>query len=59
MTEAIRVAVRTVFASVAAAAFRIILTPVDTVKTTLQTQGGKRGWKILKERVSHLCHDDE
>jgi hypothetical protein len=42
--------VKTVFASVAAAAFRIILTPVDTVKTTLQTQG-KPGMAILKARV--------
>lgn len=42
--------VKTVFASLAAAAFRMILTPVDTVKTTLQTDG-KAGWKILKSRV--------
>ncbi|KAF8659283.1 hypothetical protein AX16_001857 [Volvariella volvacea WC 439] len=42
--------VKTIFASVAAALFRMILTPIDTVKTTLQTQG-KRGWAILKNRV--------
>ncbi|KAI6131758.1 mitochondrial carrier [Pisolithus croceorrhizus] len=42
--------VKTVFASVAAACFRMILTPVDTVKTTLQTQG-KDGLKLLRERV--------
>lgn len=42
--------VKTVFASLAAAAFRIILTPIDTVKTTLQTQG-KPGIRILKDRV--------
>jgi len=42
---------KTVFASVAAAAFRMILTPIDTVKTTLQTQG-KPGMKILRARVS-------
>lgn len=41
---------KTIFASVAAALFRMILTPVDTVKTTLQTQG-KRGWGLLKKRV--------
>ncbi|EIM84854.1 mitochondrial carrier [Stereum hirsutum FP-91666 SS1] len=41
---------KTVFASVAAALFRMILTPVDTVKTTLQTQGA-RGWGLLKKRV--------
>ncbi|KAJ7074733.1 mitochondrial carrier domain-containing protein [Mycena amicta] len=42
--------VKTVFASLAAAAFRMILTPIDTVKTTLQTQG-KPGMRILRERV--------
>ncbi|KAJ7235075.1 mitochondrial carrier [Mycena haematopus] len=41
---------KTVFASLAAAAFRMILTPIDTVKTTLQTQG-KDGLKILRNRV--------
>jgi hypothetical protein len=42
--------VQTVFASLAAAAFRMILTPVDTVKTTLQTQGSS-GMAILRARV--------
>lgn len=42
--------VKTVFASLAAAAFRMILTPVDTVKTTMQTDG-KRGLVILRQRV--------
>ncbi|KAI9453679.1 mitochondrial carrier domain-containing protein [Russula earlei] len=42
--------IQTVFASTAAALFRMILTPVDTLKTTLQTQG-KRGWSILKTRI--------
>lgn len=42
--------IKTVFASVAAACFRMILTPVDTVKTTLQTQG-RDGLKLLRERV--------
>jgi len=41
---------KTVFASLAAAAFRMILTPIDTVKTTLQTQG-KSGMRILRTRV--------
>ncbi|KII84846.1 hypothetical protein PLICRDRAFT_45656 [Plicaturopsis crispa FD-325 SS-3] len=41
---------KTVFASAAAAAFRMILTPIDTLKTTLQTQG-KPGWGILRARV--------
>ncbi|KAF9523304.1 mitochondrial carrier domain-containing protein [Crepidotus variabilis] len=43
--------IKTVFASLAAAAFRIILTPIDTVKTTLQTQG-KPGLRILKARIA-------
>ncbi|KXN83252.1 hypothetical protein AN958_01657 [Leucoagaricus sp. SymC.cos] len=42
--------VKTVFASLAAAAFRMILTPIDTIKTTLQTQG-KPGIAILKNRI--------
>ncbi|EAU83529.1 mitochondrial carrier protein [Coprinopsis cinerea okayama7 len=42
--------VKTVFASLAAAAFRMILTPIDTVKTTLQAQG-REGWGILKRRI--------
>ena len=41
---------KTVFASAAAAAFRMILTPVDTVKTTMQTDG-KAGLAILRSRV--------
>jgi Mitochondrial carrier protein len=45
--------VQTVFASLAAAAFRMTLTPVDTVKTTLQTQG-KSGMRILRARVYFL-----
>jgi len=42
--------IKTLFASLAAAGFRMILTPVDTVKTTLQTQG-KPGMEILRTRV--------
>jgi hypothetical protein len=41
---------KSVFASLAAAGFRMILTPIDTVKTTLQTQGNS-GMRILKTRV--------
>ncbi|RDB21854.1 putative mitochondrial carrier C12B10.09 [Hypsizygus marmoreus] len=41
---------KTVFASLAAAAFRMVLTPIDTIKTTLQTQGAP-GWEILKTRI--------
>lgn len=42
--------IKSIFASITAAAFRIVLTPIDTVKTTLQTQG-KPGLQILKNRV--------
>jgi len=42
---------KTVFVSLAAACFRMLLTPIDTIKTTLQTQG-KPGITILKDRVS-------
>ncbi|KAJ7207854.1 mitochondrial carrier domain-containing protein [Mycena pura] len=41
---------KTVFASLAAAGFRMILTPIDTLKTTLQTQG-RAGTQILRARV--------
>lgn len=41
---------KTVFVSLAAACFRMLLTPIDTIKTTLQTQG-KPGITILKDRV--------
>jgi hypothetical protein len=34
----------------AAALFRMILTPLDTLKTTLQAQGQK-GWGILRQRI--------
>ena len=43
---------KTVFASVAAALFRMILTPIDTLKTTLQTQG-RGGLDLLKRRVKN------
>lgn len=45
--------VKTIFVSIAAALFRLVLTPVDTVKTTMQTQG-KDGMKILRARVRFL-----
>ncbi|KAF8878250.1 mitochondrial carrier [Mucidula mucida] len=43
--------VKTVGASAAAAAFRMVLTPVDTVKTTMQAEGSKKGWGVLRRRV--------
>ncbi|KAI6758742.1 hypothetical protein HG530_010982 [Fusarium avenaceum] len=42
--------IKTIFASLCAAAFRMILTPVDTLKTTLQAQGA-RGTAILRRRI--------
>ena len=48
--------VKTVFASLAAAGFRMILTPVDTVKTTMQAQG-REGMKILRARVKLHDHN--
>lgn len=46
--------IKSVFIALAAAAFRMILTPIDTVKTTMQTQG-KSGLAILKARVCRLA----
>jgi hypothetical protein len=45
------VAIKTVGASFASACFRMVLTPIDTLKTTLQTQG-KAGLPILKARIA-------
>ncbi|ORX36960.1 mitochondrial carrier domain-containing protein [Kockovaella imperatae] len=45
------VLVKTVAGSVAAACFRMVLTPIDTLKTTQQTKGGKAGLKLLRDRV--------
>ncbi|KAF8599992.1 mitochondrial carrier [Ceratobasidium sp. AG-I] len=42
--------IKTIFASACAAAFRILLTPIDTLKTTLQAQGA-RGTALLRQRV--------
>ncbi|KAG6895156.1 hypothetical protein C0992_002872 [Termitomyces sp. T32_za158] len=43
--------IKTIFASIAAAAFRMILTPIDTIKTTMQTQG-RKGLPILRQRIA-------
>ncbi|KAI9566573.1 mitochondrial carrier domain-containing protein [Boletus coccyginus] len=42
--------IKSAFSSVAAACFRMVLTPVDTVKTTMQTQG-KDGIALLRARI--------
>lgn len=45
------VLVKTIAASAASAAFRMTLTPIDTIKTTQQTQGGRAGMILLKNRI--------
>lgn len=42
--------IKTVFASACAALFRMTLTPIDTLKTTLQAQGAG-GTALLRERI--------
>ncbi|KAH7122011.1 mitochondrial carrier domain-containing protein [Dactylonectria estremocensis] len=42
--------IKTIFASLCAACFRMILTPIDTLKTTLQAQGAS-GTALLRRRV--------
>ncbi|CZS95541.1 uncharacterized protein RAG0_05139 [Rhynchosporium agropyri] len=42
--------IQTIFASLCAASFRMILTPIDTLKTTLQVQGSK-GTILLRQRI--------
>merc|ERR1719253_1017210 len=37
--------------SMSGAAWRIVITPIDTCKTILQTDG-HRGWTVLKEKVA-------
>ncbi|PIL25506.1 hypothetical protein GSI_13397 [Ganoderma sinense ZZ0214-1] len=41
---------KTVFVSLATAGLRMVLTPVDTVKTTMQTDGNA-GMEILRSRI--------
>ncbi|KAJ3189378.1 hypothetical protein HDU85_003007 [Gaertneriomyces sp. JEL0708] len=50
-TKELPMAVKTIGASAAAASFRMFLTPVDTLKTTLQTQGSQ-GLTILRARIA-------
>ena len=45
------VPVRTAAASAAAALWRIGLTPLDTVKTTLQVEGGDRGYEQVLGKI--------
>ncbi|KAJ3296426.1 hypothetical protein HDU79_006660 [Rhizoclosmatium sp. JEL0117] len=50
LTRTLPMGVKTLFASAFAASFRMLLTPIDTLKTTMQTQGAT-GTKLLRERV--------
>lgn len=49
-TRQLPIAVKTAFASITAAAFRIVLMPIDTCKTMLQVEG-KQGWAVLANKV--------
>lgn len=49
-TKTLPIPVKTAFASVAAAIFRVFLMPVDTIKTILQVEGNK-GWSLLSQKV--------
>jgi len=51
LLPSVPVSVSTFWGSMAGAAWRIIITPVDTCKTVLQTDGAK-GWTILKDKVN-------
>jgi len=44
--------IKSVFASLLAATFRMTLTPIDTLKTTMQTEG-KSGLQKLKNRIKN------
>lgn len=50
-TRDLPIFIKTLFASINAALFRIFLMPVDTCKTMLQVEGGQ-GWRILRDKVS-------
>lgn len=47
---AIPVGISTFGASMAGACFRIVITPIDTIKTTLQTDGNS-GWDLLMKKM--------
>ncbi|KAJ3384713.1 methionyl-tRNA synthetase, partial [Chytriomyces hyalinus] len=50
LTRDLPMGVKTLFASAFAACFRMVLTPVDTLKTTMQTKGTE-GTALLRSRV--------
>ncbi|BGP45894.1 hypothetical protein JCM10450v2_001729 [Rhodotorula kratochvilovae] len=43
---------KTAFASLAGALFRMVLMPVDTLKTTMQTEGSSRALSVLRARIA-------
>ena len=45
-------ALKTVLCSVAAGLWRIVIMPIDTVKTTIQVVGAEKGGEQLKERLA-------
>ncbi len=49
-TRNIPIAMKTMFASIIAAMFRIFLMPIDTCKTILQVEGSN-GWKMLGTKI--------
>ena len=52
LTKDLSVSIKTLSASTMAALFRILLTPVDTIKTILQVEG-TNGINILKAKVAN------
>jgi len=49
MTKDLPVSVKTIFASACASSWRIISTPIDTIKTILQVEG-KNGIQVLMNK---------
>jgi len=50
-TRNLPISIKTGSASIAAGLFRIVLMPIDTVKTTLQVEGNK-GWEVIRHKVN-------
>jgi len=42
---------KTACASLCAGAIRIVLMPIDTLKTVMQVEGSQRGWRVLREKM--------
>jgi len=50
-TAKLPIGVKTVFASMGAATFRIFLMPIDTIKTTMQVEGAN-GISMLRQKFA-------